>query len=66
MSEKKMAAAKKAVEFVEDGMVLGLGTGSTTRFAVDEIGKLVESGYDLVGIPTSRKQRRRPPDWGSN
>ena len=27
MSEKKMAAAKKAVEFVEDGMVLGLGTG---------------------------------------
>ena len=55
MSEKKMAAAKKAVEFVKDGMVLGLGTGSTTRFAVDEIGKLVESGYDLVGIPTSKE-----------
>lgn len=53
MSEKKMLAAQKAVEFVEDGMVLGLGTGSTTRFAVDEIGKLVKKGYRLVGVPTS-------------
>ena len=53
MSEMKIKAAKKAVEYVEDGMVLGLGAGSTTKFAVDEIGKLVANGYDLVGIPTS-------------
>lgn len=53
MSELKIKAAKKAVEYVKDGMILGLGTGSTTKFAVDEIGKLVAAGYDLVGIPTS-------------
>ncbi len=51
MSEKKLQAARKAAEFVKDGMVLGLGTGSTTRLAVDEIGKLVSSGYKLVGHP---------------
>jgi ribose 5-phosphate isomerase A len=34
MSELKRKAAEKAVEFVEDGMTLGLGTGSTTFFAI--------------------------------
>jgi ribose 5-phosphate isomerase A len=53
MNELKMQAARKAVEFVEDGMVLGLGTGSTTRLAVDEIGKLVKDGYRVTGVPTS-------------
>ena len=35
MNETKKRAARKAVEYVEDGMVLGLGTGSTTRYAVE-------------------------------
>ena len=64
MSEKKLQAAKKAVEFVEDGMVLGLGTGSTTRLAVDEIGKLVKDGYKLVGIPTSIETERQALSLG--
>lgn len=53
MSEKKRLAAERAVEFVEDGMVLGLGTGSTTYFAVEAIGRLVKQGWDLKGVPTS-------------
>ena len=57
MSDKKKLAAQRAVELVEDGMVLGLGTGSTTRFAVDEIGKLVKKGYHLSGVPTSIRDR---------
>lgn len=36
MSEMKIKAARKAVEYVKDGMILGLGTGSTTKFAVEE------------------------------
>jgi len=40
-------------------MVLGLGTGSTTRLAVDEIGKLVKDGYHLVGVPTSIETERQ-------
>jgi len=55
----KLQAARRAVELVEDGMVLGLGTGSTTRLAVDEIGKLVRDGYRLVGVPTSIETERQ-------
>jgi len=54
LSELKKAAAEKAVEYVKDGMVLGLGTGSTTYFAVEAIGRLVKQGYDLKGVPTSK------------
>jgi ribose 5-phosphate isomerase A len=64
MSEKKLLAAKKAVELVEDGMVVGLGTGSTTKFAVDEIGKLVQKGYHLVGVPTSKETERQASALG--
>jgi len=60
----KLQAARKAVEFVEDGMVLGLGTGSTTRLAVDEIGKLVKDGYRLVGVPTSIETEKQARTLG--
>lgn len=59
MNALKLQAARKAVKFIEDGMVLGLGTGSTTRLAVDEIGKLVKDGYRLVGVPTSIETERQ-------
>jgi ribose 5-phosphate isomerase A len=54
MSELKRKAAERAVEFVEDGMTLGLGTGSTTFFAIEAIGSLVKKGYHLRGVPTSQ------------
>jgi ribose 5-phosphate isomerase A len=52
-AELKRIAAEKAVEFVEDGMVLGLGTGSTAALAVDAIGRRVTAGLKVVAIPTS-------------
>ncbi|MGB8841613.1 MAG: ribose-5-phosphate isomerase RpiA [Aliidongia sp.] len=52
-AELKRIAAEKAVEFVEDGMVLGLGTGSTAALAVDAIGRRVQAGLQVVAIPTS-------------
>lgn len=64
MIGKKQQAAKRAVEYVQDGMVLGLGTGSTTKLAVDEIGLLVKEGYDLVGIPTSLETERQARSLG--
>jgi ribose 5-phosphate isomerase A len=53
----KKIAAEKAVEQVESGMVLGLGTGSTTSYAVAQIGKLWQAGIltDIVGVPTSER-----------
>lgn len=64
MSETKRRAARRAVEYVEDGMVLGLGTGSTTRYAVEEIGRLVKEGYRLVGVPTSLETERQARSLG--
>ena len=54
----KREAANAAVErYVESGMVVGLGTGSTATFAVRRIGELVASGdlRDIKGVPTSAK-----------
>jgi ribose 5-phosphate isomerase A len=53
--DAKRRAAVEAVDRVESGMVVGLGTGSTARLAVEEIGRRLEAGrlVDLVGIPTS-------------
>ncbi len=50
----KRAAAAKAVELVQDGMLVGLGTGSTARFFTEGVGSLVAEGMKLRGVPTSR------------
>jgi ribose 5-phosphate isomerase A len=52
----KKIAAEKAVEQVKNGMVLGLGTGSTTKYAVMKLGELWQAGQltDIVGVPTSQ------------
>ncbi|KFK37893.1 hypothetical protein AALP_AA3G042800 [Arabis alpina] len=62
----KKLAAEKAVEAIKPGMVLGLGTGSTAAFAVDQIGKLLSSGelYDIVGIPTSKRTEEQARSLG--
>ncbi|KAF7015663.1 hypothetical protein CFC21_029445 [Triticum aestivum] len=53
----KRLAAVRAVEQVQSGMVLGLGTGSTAAFAVAEIGALLANGKlsGIVGVPTSKR-----------
>lgn len=54
--ELKKIAGYKAVEYVESGMVIGLGTGSTAKHAVARIGELLQQGKleNVVGIPTSK------------
>jgi ribose 5-phosphate isomerase A len=49
----KQAAAESAVALVEDGMLLGLGTGSTAKLAVEALGKRVAGGLSVTGVPTS-------------
>ncbi len=51
--EEKKAAARRAVEFVRDGQVVGLGTGSTASLAIRFLAERVNAGLDVVGIPTS-------------
>ncbi|TME97878.1 MAG: ribose-5-phosphate isomerase RpiA [Chloroflexi bacterium] len=57
MSEQddfKRAAAEKALELVRDGMLLGLGSGSTVRYFTEGLGLLVADGMKVRGVPTSR------------
>jgi ribose 5-phosphate isomerase A len=51
----KQQAAEKAVEFIESGMVIGLGHGSTAIFAVRRIAELLQAGAlkEIIGIPCS-------------
>ena len=51
---QKKAAAKRAVELVRQGMVIGLGTGSTARYFVDLLGAAVREGLQIQAIATSR------------
>lgn len=62
--ELKRKAAHCAVELVQSGMVVGLGTGSTTSFAVIRIGERIKSGdlKNIVGIPTSIRTEKLARD----
>ena len=54
-NELKRAAALRAIEEVEDGMVIGLGTGSTAAFVVEGLAARVADGLQVIGIPTSER-----------
>lgn len=57
IDDLKREAAEKAVQLVQSGMVVGLGTGSTAIHATRAIGRLLQEGSltDIVAIPTSEK-----------
>jgi ribose 5-phosphate isomerase A len=60
----KRDAAAKALTFVEDGMRLGLGTGSTAKHFVDLLAEKVRGGMRVVGVPTSEATRRQAESLG--
>ncbi len=66
IAQLKRRAAERAVEFVESGMVIGLGHGSTTIFALRRIARLLDEGElrDVLGIPTSSQVERDAHDLG--
>ena len=53
IEQLKKIAAEKATEEVRNGMVVGLGTGSTVYYALLKLGKMVRDGLNIIGIPTS-------------
>src|SRR6202035_1552378 len=57
MDELKRQAAGRALEFVRDGMKLGLGTGSTAKHFVELLGERVCGGLKVIGVPTSEATR---------
>jgi ribose 5-phosphate isomerase A len=55
LDREKRLAAEAAAELVEDGMVVGLGTGSTAAFAIRKIAERVRGGLRLRALPTSKQ-----------
>ena len=53
----KREAARRALEFVQPGMRLGLGTGSTAKHFVELLGEKVRAGMNIIGVPTSEATR---------
>ncbi len=64
MEEYKRIASHEAVRHVKDGMRIGLGTGSTVRYAIKRLGDLVQQGLDVVGVATSKETERRAKKAG--
>jgi len=60
----KAQAAALAVDYVTDGMVLGLGTGSTADFFLRALGARVAAGLRVVGVPTSVRSEARARELG--
>lgn len=62
----KRKAAERAVEFVESGMILGLGTGSTVLHALRRLAVLINHGTlrDIAGVPTSDLTARLAREFG--
>ncbi len=52
-SPEKKAAGFAAADLVKDGMVVGLGTGSTTAYTIAELGRRVADGLDIIAVVTS-------------
>jgi len=53
--EEKQLAAIAAVQLIKDGMIVGLGTGSTATIMIKELGKLVAKGLKIKGVPSSKE-----------
>ncbi len=58
VEEMKRMAAYEAVKQVKDGMIIGLGTGSTARYAILRLGEMVRGGIEIIGIATSKQSEK--------
>ena len=65
VEELKCEAGIAACSFLRDGMRIGLGTGSTVKYTVIEIGRMIsEEGFNLIGVPTSEATRELAESLG--
>lgn len=62
--DAKKAAAEAALRFVPESGVVGLGTGSTAKFFIDGVGRLVKEGRKLSAVPTSEQSRQQAESLG--
>lgn len=64
--ELKAQTGRESVKYIQSGMIIGLGTGSTVRYMVDELGKQVQEGKltNIIGVTTSSRTAKQAKDLG--
>lgn len=60
----KKRAAEKAVEYIHDGMIVGLGTGSTAYYAIQKIGERVRTGLQIKAVASSKRSEELAKQFG--
>lgn len=64
IDQEKELAALEAVKYVKSGMTIGLGTGSTATFMINELGRQITNGLSITGIPSSETTRKLAMEQG--
>lgn len=64
MDKQKKAVGEKAVEYVQDGMALGLGSGSTVYWMLKKLGERVNEGLKIQGVPSSIRTENWAREFG--
>ena len=64
LDQEKQLAARAAVQLVESGNIVGLGSGSTATYAIRFLAERVREGLKIVGIPTSQKTKHLAEQLG--
>ena len=64
MNEKAAVGEKAAVDYVKDGMVVGLGTGSTVYYTILKIGEMIKQGMQVQGVATSVQTEKLAEEQG--
>lgn len=62
--DKKRIAGERAADYVEPGMTIGLGTGSTVYWTIRKLGERVKEGLVIRGVPTSERTRELAAELG--
>jgi len=63
-NSEKQAVARASLKFIEDGQVVGLGTGSTATYFIQFLGEKVKAGLKIRGIPTSVRSQQLAEQCG--
>jgi ribose 5-phosphate isomerase A len=62
--EGKLSAARRALSYVKDDMIIGLGTGTTTAYFLHLLSEQIDDGLSITGIPTSKSTEKMAKKLG--
>lgn len=64
LEEQKKVAGEKAVQFIKDGMIIGLGSGSTVYWTLKKLGEHIQKGLNVKGIASSVRTEKWANQFG--